>query len=184
MAHNYTVARPYAKAVFMEAKHDQQFAEWQKTLEVLSAIVSDTNVRQALNNPKISRERWVTLFLETASITIKDFSEAFKKKVENFVRLLSERKRLLALPDIQELFHDLMLHDQGILNVQVFSAFTLDDAQKKKLELSLEKKFNSKIQMDYKSDPSLIGGTVIRAGAWVLDGSVRGKLERLAECLR
>lgn len=184
MAHNYTVARPYARAIFMEAKAKGQFSEWQQSLEILRAVVWNYDVRRALSNPKISRDRWTTLLLEFVTDQVKNISASFKQELENFLHLLSERKRLQLIPDIQTLFHALVLQNQGILNVEVFSAFPLEDAQKEKLLKELERKFNSKVQADYRSDESLIGGALVRAGNWVLDGSIRGKLERLAEGLR
>jgi F-type H+-transporting ATPase subunit delta len=184
MAHNYTVARPYARAVFMQAKEDHQFSEWQTVLQKFAAIVCDPTISHMLNDPRILAERWIDLFLEIAFEQAPSFSDAFKQKVKNFIQLISERKRYQLLPDIAQEFQTFVLQDQKVLNVEVLSAFPLEAEQKNAMQSSLERRFKLKTEIDYKIDHSLIGGAVIRAGNWVLDGSVRSKLERLTECLK
>ena len=56
----------------------------------------------------------------------------------------------------------------------------LSDAQKNKLVHSLEKRLQRKIKLNEVLDESLLGGAVVQAGDLVIDGSVKGKLNKLA----
>jgi F-type H+-transporting ATPase subunit delta len=69
------------------------------------------------------------------------------------------------------------------LEVEVISAFPMSDAQEESLKQALNKKFEKEISIESRIDASLIGGAVVRAGDMVIDGSVRGKLRKLAENL-
>ena len=64
--------------------------------------------------------------------------------------------------------------------MHVLSAYDLTDTQLKDLAGVLRKRLGAEVEMTVETDPSLIGGIVIRAGDLVIDGSVRGKLHKLA----
>ncbi len=38
--------------------------------------------------------------------------------------------------------------------------------------------------IDFREDPTLIGGMIIRSGNWVMDGSIKGKLQHLRDSLQ
>ncbi len=69
------------------------------------------------------------------------------------------------------------------LLVKVTSAMALDAAQTEQLKTSLKRRFKREIELETKVDPSLLGGVVIDTGSEVIDGSARGRLERLASAL-
>ena len=62
----------------------------------------------------------------------------------------------------------------------MISAFAVSDAQRNKVAESLKKRLGRDINLSVTIDESLVGGAIIRAGDMVIDGSVRGKLEKLA----
>jgi F-type H+-transporting ATPase subunit delta len=59
----------------------------------------------------------------------------------------------------------------------------LDNAQAEQLKASLKRRFKREIELQTQVDPSLLGGVVIDTGSEVIDGSARGRLERLASAL-
>ena len=65
----------------------------------------------------------------------------------------------------------------------VTSAFTLTDAQQETLSQALKNKLQCDVRLTGEVDPLLVGGVIIRAGDLVIDGSVRGKLAKLAEAM-
>jgi len=67
--------------------------------------------------------------------------------------------------------------------VEVTSAFALSDSDVADLEKSLERQLSRSISLTHQTDPALLGGAVIRAGDMVIDGSVRGRLAKLAGAL-
>ena len=59
----------------------------------------------------------------------------------------------------------------------------MTDAQRKRVTKALKAKFKRSVVLDCKTDPSLIAGAVIRIGDRVIDGSARGRLDKLATAL-
>ena len=183
MSDNLNIARPYAKAVFARAEVTQQFAAWSKILDVLALIAEDKESQALLKNPRISSEKLGHFFLDLAESIVKDLDAKTKIELKNFITLLALDKRLLVISDIARLYHLLLAEREGRVEVQVFYAQELDAETKKSLHERLEKRFNSKVDIEYQQDESLIGGALIKSADWVMDGSVKGKLAKLQDSL-
>ena len=87
------------------------------------------------------------------------------------------------LPDIATLFEQLRSEAEGAIQAQLISAFPASEEQKADVVAALGKRLGKDIQLDSIIDSTLLGGAIIRAGDLVIDGSVRGKLARLATAL-
>ena len=85
-----------------------------------------------------------------------------------------------AVPEIAEMFEVRKAEHEGTIEVQVTAAFPLNAAQTAQLEESLKRKLGRDIRITSEQDPELIGGLRLRAGDLVIDGSVTGQLEQLA----
>jgi F-type H+-transporting ATPase subunit delta len=99
------------------------------------------------------------------------------------VRLLADNRRLTLIPQISELFDTLKDAREKSIDVEVSSAYALSDAVVASLTAALEKRLDRTVKLHSKVNKQLIGGVVIRAGDTVIDNSVRGKLNKLAESL-
>ena len=97
--------------------------------------------------------------------------------------VLAENKRLSLLPEVSVLFEELKAQLQNTVDVVVTTAFEMTDAQQNKLAESLKAKLKCDVRMSSEIDESLIGGAIIRAGDLVIDGSLTGKLSKLAEAM-
>lgn len=168
-----TLARPYARAAFAAARDDEALAEWNERLQTASAIVADETIDRLTRDPRVDDEQVLKLFTEVGG-------ERFDERFVNFLRVLLKYDRVRLLPDITAQFEHLRQQAEGRLVVEVTSASELDEAQRGKLVESLAKRFGREIDIDSKVDPALIGGAVIRVGDQVIDGSVRGRLGRMA----
>ena len=80
-------------------------------------------------------------------------------------------------------FEQLKAQEERILEVEVISAFAVSESEELNLKQALERKFEKEVILASRVDSALIGGAIIRAGDTVIDGSVRGKLDKLAESL-
>ena len=98
--------------------------------------------------------------------------------------ILAENKRLALLPEIAALYEELKSQLQNTVDVVVTSAFELSDAQADKLATALKAKLQCDVRVTSEIDESLIGGAIIRAGDLVIDGTVTGKLSKLAEAMK
>ena len=87
------------------------------------------------------------------------------------------------LPSIAELFLELKDKQESSLDVNIRSAFEVTDDAKAELSRALKTKLDKEIKVETEIDKSLLGGVFIRAGDIVIDGSVKGRLAKLAETL-
>lgn len=177
MATINTLARPYAKAAFEYASAANTLDAWSGMLALAAAAVEDEAFAQRMRNPGLTDERKAEDLLMVCEGHI---DEGFG----NFVKTLAEHDRLPLIPVIAELYEQHKAeHDRSIV-VEVESAFELSDDQQKTLATALTKRLDRTVTPHVTINPALIGGVLIRAGDLVIDGSVRGKLDKLAEALK
>ena len=172
MAERATIARPYAKAAFDYARDAKNLTQWSKGLQAAAASVADARVAEASKNPKLTAAQVIGVITDVAG-------DDLDAGMRNFVRVLAENHRLLLLPQIAQQYEALRAVVENSLDVDVVSAVTLDAAQAEKLSAALNQRFKRQVRMRASVDSSLLGGAVIRAGDLVIDGSLKGRLERL-----
>lgn len=176
MSQQNVIARPYARAVFEHALNASALKDWAEYLEILSLIVLDAMAVDFLTNPIVTPVQQIELLLSP-------FSSSFKEKesLVAWVKLLVEKRRVFVLPEIYLQYQNLRADHEKTLGVEVFSFLSLTDKQKSSLKDRLSKKLKRDVSLDIKIDPSLLGGAVIKAGDYVLDGSVKGKLSLMQQ---
>lgn len=104
-------------------------------------------------------------------------------EVRNFIAVLIDRRRIAALADIARAFQAEMNQRMGIAEAEVTSARELPDDQKRFLEAQLGQLTGKRVHAQYKQDPALLGGAVVRVGSTIYDGSVKGQLQKIKETL-
>jgi F-type H+-transporting ATPase subunit delta len=173
VADKTTVARPYAKAAFEEAQSANHLGAWSESLRTASSVVQDPSVRRLLGNPSVTNADLAKLVTDLAQPQLDD-------QGRNFVQTLAENRRLAYLPEISTLFDELKDQAEGVIDVTVTSAAPLDKGQEETLSGALARRLKRQIRLHCETDPSLLGGAVLRAGDLVIDGSVRTRLDRIA----
>ncbi|HHH39833.1 MAG TPA: F0F1 ATP synthase subunit delta [Sedimenticola sp.] len=168
-----TVARPYAEAVAERAREQDNFDHWSETLAFLTTVVKEPAMARLIRDPLFPRDDLERLMLDLGA-------ERLDAEGRNLVRLLVQNGRLAVLPEIFEIYEQLKADEQQVLKVQVHSAYAVKPAQEKQIAAALKARLGREIVISSEKHPELIGGLVIRAGDLVIDGSVRGKLQRLA----
>ncbi len=171
-----TLARPYAEAVFKLALEKGALQKWSQMLEFLAVAMSDKELAWMAQNPNVPKEDFLRVLLEVG----KGYLD---KEGENFVRLLVHNGRIGLLPQIRDLFESYRAEHEGYVDVEVVTAFPLSDEDKETLISALEKNLGKKVHLQALQDRGLIGGVIIRAGDKVIDGSIKGRLERMAKRL-
>jgi len=170
-----TVARPYAKAVFDLAKGgDMQ--QWSEMLELASQITNDDRVQTVLQNPKFSAKEVESLYTNIAG-------DRFDAKFLNLLKVLNENRRVAALPALAEQFEALRRKAEARIKVTVVSAAALQSEQVERLEKALRNRYQQEIVLEQEVDASLVGGAIVYAGDEVIDGTVRGRLQKMATAL-
>jgi F-type H+-transporting ATPase subunit delta len=173
MAEKTTIARPYAKAAFQEARGDKDLSRWSETLRAAGTAVSDPRVHELLGNPSVSGE-------DLAQFVMGVSGPALDEHGQNFFRMLAENHRLGYLPEISTLFDEYKDEAESVIDVTVTSAAPIDSAQQQALSKALERKLKRTVRLHCATDSTLIGGAILRAGDTVIDGSLLSRLKRIA----
>lgn len=176
MADRTTIARPYARAAFEQAQRESLLKDWNEALGLVADVVRDDRVQRLLGSPHVTTAELARLVTDIAGPRLGE-------QGRNFVMTLANNRRLGYLPEIASLFRQMKDAAEGVVDVTVTSAAPLDGAQQKTLSGALSRKLQRDVRLHCELDPSLLGGAVLRAGDLVIDGSLRARLERIANTL-
>jgi len=176
MAEALTIARPYAQAAFRFASEHGMLKEWSDMLGLLAGIADDADMSDLIDSPHVTEKQLADLFIQVGGEKLND-------KSANFVRVLSANRRLALLPEIATLFEILRREAEGMVQAELVSAFPATEAQQAEVIASLRRRLGRDVTLTCTTDAALLGGAIIRAGDLVIDGSVRGKLDRLGTAL-
>lgn len=176
MAENTTLARPYARAAFEVARSSAKLDLWMQILTMAAQVSQSPKVRALLASPSIAATRKGATLVEL-------LGGSLDGNVQNFLAVLADNDRLTLLPEIAQLFFDMKTQYEKRVEVEVISAYPLGSKVQEKLLKALQQKLEREVTLSSTIDKNLLGGAVIRAGDTVIDGSVRGRLSRLADAL-
>lgn len=177
MAELSTVARPYAEAVFQLCPDPTASTRWSDTLAFLELLMADPDMAALAGNPRVRRAQLLSVIGDVGG-------DRLDAEAHRLVEVLAENKRLSLLPQIRAHFEALRREHEGVLDARIESAFQLDDAQLATLVSDLQKRFGRGIRPEVRIDTALIGGVKVSVGDVVIDGSVRGRLDRMAAALK
>lgn len=176
MSEYITVARPYAKAAFDFAVEQQNIDGWQQMLTFAAEVSRNQDVRNLLTSSSAA-ETLAEMFIAICSNQLDQYGQ-------NFIKAMADNKRLITLPDVLAQFILYRAERESTIDVDVISAHELDQEQLAKITTAMEKRLSRKVMLNCKIDKSVMAGVIIRAGDMVIDGSVRGRLRRLADTLQ
>ena len=174
MAELATIARPYAEALFKATYADLNGAAvW---VEALQEIAKNPQLQQFADNPNVTNSQVFDVITGVAKAALPEMAK-------NFLRTVIENGRLSALPEIAEQFRVLKNAQSGSSDAIVYSAFDIDSAALAELKVTLEKRFERKLNVSVQLEPDLIGGIRVVVGDEVLDSSVKASLEQMKMAL-
>lgn len=179
-----TIARPYAKAVFEYAVEKNAVAEWGMFLQKAGLVVRDKRIQLLLQNPHIDMNARLNILRDLCRGSENDANANNSGNAQNnLLAVLAKFNRLLVIPDLAGLFNELVKQFHNTVDVTVTSAFNFSAEQQKQLQKALEIRLGKQVTIEIVEDKNLIGGAIIRAGDFVIDGSVLGKLKRLRKAV-
>lgn len=176
MAELRTVARPYAKAAFQKALDLSALDGWSSALEQLKVVSLQGKVADLISAPSFTAEAKADRLSNICGDTLTDAQK-------NFVSVLASNGRLALLPEISNLFEEFKAQQESNLQVVVQTAYELDPATQEKISSALKSKLNSEVTVETSIDATLLGGALIKVGDAVIDGSVKGRLAKLATAM-
>lgn len=173
MSENIQIAQSYAKAVHELCSSSAAADTWSRQLGFLADVTNNADMAQYLNDVSRPSEERTRGFLAVVSTEL-DAAGV------NLVRLMGENGRLGLFPSVAEQFETLRAQAEERITATVVSAQPLTENEINHINAALKKRLNRTIDLQTEIDNSLIGGAIIRAGDWVIDGSMRGGIEKLA----
>lgn len=176
MAELSTLARPYARAAFEYADNEGALAQWLTELQLVSTVVADAEVQGLLSDPSLTAEAQANAFVAV-------FGDELGDSRKRFLHVLAQNRRLGLAPQILLQFTQLKAQREQVIDVEMVSPFEVPDAVRDRIAAALGKRLHREVAVSTSIDSSLLGGVLIRAGDLVIDGSVRGRLNKLAEAL-
>ncbi|HVM29983.1 MAG TPA: F0F1 ATP synthase subunit delta [Candidatus Limnocylindrales bacterium] len=172
MARPSSSARRYAEAAFEIAERDGTTEQWLDQLTRLGQALSDAQLVRQLEDPAAPLEA-------RSSALVGALGAEILPPVRRLLELVLRRRRLEDIPRIATEFRRLYNRRAGIVQATAISAAPLSDTDVAELRTRLVDIAGSQVDLSLEVDPSLIGGIAVRIGDRLIDGSVRGRLERL-----
>jgi F-type H+-transporting ATPase subunit delta len=172
------VAR-YATAfaeVVTAAKLDTAAIDRQLT-DFLATWNGSPELREFFVNPAIPEAQKVA-FLDKVNAKL-----GLQKELRNLVAVLIHNDRIGHVTEVVEAYRRILQEQLGIRPAEITTARELGKDERDKLVAEVAKLAGARVDATFKLDASILGGTVVRIGSTVYDGSVRGRLERLKEAL-
>ena len=176
MAEIATLARPYANALFDLARGDNALNEWSNMLSVLLGVVEEEKVEIFLEAPENSAKEKALRLSELCGEEIDD-------RARKLLLALAEHDRLKLLSEVSRQFESLKAEAERLLAVKIQSARELSKNQIESFSDALKSRYGKEVSLEIDVNSDLIGGAVITAGDMVIDGSIRGKLNKLRDSL-
>jgi F-type H+-transporting ATPase subunit delta len=176
MAEQTTVARPYAQAVFQRAAETKRLPDWTATLQFIAAVAADDSMRHLIESARFTKSELAQVFIDVCG-------DRIDPEGANLVRVLAENGRLELLPEIAAVYEVLRAEAESTIDAEMISAYPVSDAQRDQVARALSANLGRKVKLHTSTDAELLGGAIIRAGDMVIDGSVRGKLAKLATAM-
>ncbi|MGB5856767.1 MAG: F0F1 ATP synthase subunit delta [Oceanisphaera sp.] len=171
-----TIARPYAKAAFDFAVEKKAVDNWLTMLGFAAQVATDKQVEDLINS-NLNAEKMADVFLAVCG-------EQLDEQGQNLIKVMAVNGRLSVLPAVVLEFAAMKADLDRVVEANVVSAAKLTKQQMAKIQASLEKRLERKVKLNCSVDKKLMAGIIIQAGDLVIDGSVRGRLSRLAETLQ
>lgn len=165
------LARRYAQALFEVGIEHKQEERIQQDLAETVKLLRDQ--MEIFKNPIVGALRQKTLLKNIVGLKI-------SARTLKFLELLLDKKRFFLLPLAAMDYGTLLDTHRGVMRAQVRSAGKLGEPEQDRLRRDLKTFFGKDVALEVRESPELLGGMVVRVEDWVLDGSLQGKLRRLA----
>lgn len=174
-----SLAGRYASALFDLASEAGTVTAVESDLDRLAdALDESAELRAMIRNPEISREQIGKVMIGMAAyLGLADLTK-------NFLGVLAQNRRIADLPAMIRAFHAIAAGQRGEVTAEVASAHALTDEQLATLEQKLRAREGRTVKLKTRVDPDLLGGLVVTVGSKRIDGSIRTRLNSLAQAMK
>ena len=166
------IAQVYSRALFEVAMERDVLNDVHEQLGQFADVLSDNHDASVFFfSPYFSTEEKID--------GLKRMLTGADPALMNFFEALIERHRMPAIFRIRSRFEELWEDEKKLLPVEVTSAVALDDSTVKQIGDRIGEQTGNTIELSTIVDPDILGGIVLRVGNFVLDASIRNRLNQL-----
>lgn len=183
MAENITLARPYASAAFDLADEAGTLDGWSQALAAAAQAAASDEFGALIGSPHVRPAQLADLLGDVVTHVLGGRLDEVELQAGNLFRVMADNHRLNVLPEVSRLFDELKAEKENVLDVRMISATAMSEGLKHKFTMALEKKLGRSVRLNCEIDDSIIGGAIIQADDMVIDGSLRGRLQKLANAV-
>ena len=174
-----SLAGRYALALFGLARDEKKLESVGASLaKVRQALAESDDFRALTKTPLIGREDKVK------AVTAAAEAAGLDPMTRDFLGVLAHNRRLGQLENVIRAFNLLSARHRGEISAEVTSARPLDDGQVDAIKQNLRTRMGRDIAVDLNVDPAILGGLVVQIGSQKIDGSIRTKLDTLAQAMK
>ena len=174
-----SLAGRYASALFSLAREQNLVSAVEGDLENLGqAIRESDDLAGLIRNPQVSRDAAAKAMSGVAGVL------GTGDLTRNFLGVLAENRRLGSLPDMIRAFAAIAAAHRGEVTAEVVTAHPLTDTQLKALAKKLKEREGREVKLKASVEPEILGGLVVKIGSTMIDGSIRTRLNSLAQAMK
>ena len=174
-----SLAGRYASALFELAREERRIEGVSSSMARFDdAMRGESDLRRLVASPFVTRDEAVRAIAAVAG------QLGLDNHTSNFLGVIARNRRLSALPAIIRAFERMAARHRGETTAEVVSAHPLDDAQLDALRANLRQRLGRDVVLQPSVDPAILGGLVVTVGSQRIDGSIRTKLNTLAQAMK
>ncbi len=167
----------YAYALFSLSKDENKAEEYSKERRFLALLFEkNPDFLTFLSSPRVSS-------FDKEKVRKDALDPNLSKAVSGFIRIRGKRNALKHFAQIEAAYQHLYNEEKGILEGRIYSAYLLDDTQRKELESAFSDQYRKTVVFRQFVDKSLIGGRKIYVGDTLYDNSIDSRLEAVRQTL-
>jgi len=174
-----SLAGRYALALFELARESKALDSVAASLAAVKAALAESAELQALTqSPLIGREAAAkAIAAVAASLKLDDLTT-------RTLGVLAHNRRLAQIPAVIRAYETLLSAHKGETRAEVTSAFPLTKTQASALAKQLKARTGRDTTLDLTVDPVIMGGLIVKMGSQMIDGSLRTRLNALAQAMK
>ncbi len=182
MSSNNIIARRYAQALFEIGLGGGSalFDELAKALHAIAGVFENNDeLKRVVKSPLVNNRRALGI--------ADDLGKAMKlpKTAHHFLNVVAEHGRLSLIADINHEFQQKLKTHNGIIDAEIISAYPLSAGEAKKAgEIVKQIAGQGKVNCEFKNDPEILGGVIVRIGSVLIDNSVAHQLKQYQSAMK
>ncbi len=166
------IAEVYARSLFeVASEHD---------------VVDDVREQLGQFADALNGERQLTVFFFSPYFSTVEKKEGLQRMLDdpdeifmNFLEALAERHRMPVIFRVRQRYEEMWRQEHKLLPVQITSAVELDESTVKNIGDRIGEQTSRQVELTSSVDPDILGGIVLRVGNFILDASIKNRLEAL-----